>query len=279
MAVGDFNGDGKPDLVTSNSFARSLSVFLGNGDGTFGPQTNLPMPGRTESVIAADFNGDGKLDLAAPNFEPAPYTVSIFLGNGDGTFGPRNDFPTGDVPYIVVADDFNHDGKLDLAINGQFGGISLLLGNGDGTFGPMALLPTYGTQSSALISVDLNADGRPDLMSTVSSTANLLSILLNNGNATFNLLPSYTLSGAFRLSSGDFNADGKTDLAVARYVDAKISILLGNGDGTFSSTPEFDTGLGPEFVITGDFNGDGKPDLATANLDAGTISIFLNTSH
>ena len=113
----------------------------------------------------------------------------------------------------------------------------------------------------------------------MSSTANLISILLNNGNSTFTLLPPYTLSGAFRLSTGDFNADGKSDLAIARYVDSKVSILLGNGDGTFSSSPEFATDTGPDFIITGDFNGDGKPDLATANLDAGTISIFLNTSH
>jgi hypothetical protein len=92
-------------LVTADSFRRSVSVFLGKGDGTFADPSAIALPGRIESVIAADFDGDGRLDLAAPDFEPQPYAVSILLGNGDGTFGPNTEYPTLDVPFVVIADD------------------------------------------------------------------------------------------------------------------------------------------------------------------------------
>jgi len=128
--------------VVANSFSRSVSVFLATGSGNFGPESDISLPGRIESVLLADFNGDGKIDIAAPDFESAPqYAVSILLGNGDGTFGANTEYPTLDVPFVVVADDFNSDGKLDLAVNGQFGGVSVLLGNGDGTFSPKRTHP------------------------------------------------------------------------------------------------------------------------------------------
>src|SRR5205823_1483468 len=135
IAAADLNGDGFADLVIANGFSRSVSIFLAVGDGTFGPRSDISLLGDIESVLLFDFNGDGKLDLAAPNFQYAPQmSISILMGNGDGTFGPNVEYPTLNTPYVVVADDFNKDGNLDLAINGQFGGISVLLGNGDGTF-------------------------------------------------------------------------------------------------------------------------------------------------
>src|SRR2546429_708829 len=127
IAAGDLNGDGFADLVIANGYSRSVSVFLANGDGTFGPRSDISLPGRIESILLADFNADGKPDLAAPDFEFAPQmSISILLGNGDGTFGPNVEYPTLNTPYVVVADDFNKDGNLDLAINGQFGGPATL---------------------------------------------------------------------------------------------------------------------------------------------------------
>ena len=278
LITADLNQDNKPDLVVANGFGRSISVLLGNGDGTFGTSNVIPLPGRIESVIAADFNGDGKLDLAAPDFEPQPYAVSILLGNGDGTFGPNTDFPTLDVPYVVIADDFNHDGKLDLAVNGQFGGVSVLLGNGDGTFQPKVDSSTGFAQSSHIASGDFNNDGKPDLVVT-NNADDSVSILLGNNDGTFTLQPSIALPVTpFRVLVRDVDRDGKLDLVVVRRNSATLSILTGKGDGTFGSPTDFSTGLGPQFVVVNDLNGDGKPDLVTPNEDDGTITVLLNTS-
>jgi hypothetical protein len=279
-ATGDFNQDASQDLAVVNSYARAISVFLGNGDGTFGPKTDIALPGRNESIVAADFNRDGKLDLAAPNFEPAPYTVSVLLGNGDGTFGPHLEYATGDVPFVLATNDFNGDGNVDLGMNGQFGGVTVLLGNGDGTFGPKTVLPPLGYTSSHLIAKDFNDDGKSDLamVNQDPSTENFVSVFLGDVSGTFVALPPSTMNNAFRLASADFDTDGIPDLAVTTSTPAAVFVLLGKGDGTFAAPIQFDTGLWPYFVVSEDLNGDGKPDLATANSSSGTISILLNTS-
>ena len=281
LTNGDLNLDRRPDVVVANGFSGSVSFFQGIGDGTFGARTDLFTAGRTESVItaiAADFNLDGKPDLAATNFEPAPYSVSVFLGDGMGGFGPRNDFLTLPVPFVVIKDDFNADGKPDLAINGHFGGVSVLLGNGDGTFQPKKDSPTGFFQSSSLVAGDINGDGKSDIAVT-NNADNSVSILLGNGDGTFNLQPPLATDlTPFRVLMGDFNADGILDVAVGIRNSAEVSIFLGNGDATFHPKMDFQTGAGVQGLVAQDFNGDGKLDLVTANFDAGTISILLNTS-
>ncbi len=282
LITADLNHDNRPDLVIANGFGRSISVLLGNGDGTFGTSNVVPLPGRIESVIAGDFNGDGKLDLAAPNFEPQPYTVSILLGNGDGTFGPSTEYPTLDVPFIVIADDFNHDGKLDLALNTDQGTVSVigsvLLGNGDGTFQPRKDFATGFMQSADLASGDFNSDGKTDLV-VANNADDSVSILLGSGDGTFTPQSSIALPVTpFRLVTRDVDGDGKMDLVVARRNSATVSILVGKGDGTFGAPADFDTGLGPQFVVVNDLNGDSKLDPVTANTDDGTVSILLNTT-
>lgn len=135
QAVGDFNGDGHADLAVINQNSNTVSVLLGNGNGSFGPKTDYATGITPTSVVAGDFNGDGKLDLAAANF--GSKSVSILLGNGDGTFKPRTDIALTTAPVSLAAGDFSGDGKLDLAVatedlSNDY--VNILRGNGDGTF-------------------------------------------------------------------------------------------------------------------------------------------------
>src|SRR5262249_31065027 len=146
VAVADLRGDGIQDLVVANSGTPgsgadgSVSVFLGNGDGTFQPAQNFSAGARPQSVAVGGLRGDGSLDLAVANAGDSVghgEGVSVLLGNGDGTFGPAQAFGTGKTPDSVAVGDFNGDGHLDLAVaNGSSGTVSVLLGNGDGAFGP-----------------------------------------------------------------------------------------------------------------------------------------------
>ena len=172
VAVGDFNGDGKQDLVTANQTSSDVSILLGDGAGNFSGPTNFAAGGNSISVAVGDFNGDGKQDLAVAN-SIHPGTVSILLGDGTGNFSARTNFATGDDPISVVVGDFNGDGKQDLAVanSGEFTGnpnVSILLGDGAGNFSA----PTNFSAGDSPYSVavgDFNGDGNQDLAVTNSA--------------------------------------------------------------------------------------------------------------
>ena len=163
------------------------------------------------TVATGDFNGDGNLDLVVANSAwSCPHgTVSILLGNGDGTFRPRTDFATGEVPIALVPGDFNRDGSLDLAVvNSLDGTVSILIGNGDGTFAPQVAFAT-GRAPSGISARDFNADGKLDL-AVANAQDNNVSILLGNGDGTFQAHVDYAAGpGAAGITADDFNGDGK----------------------------------------------------------------------
>src|ERR1700691_4998947 len=138
VAVGDFNGDGRLDVVTGNTFstADTVSVLLGNADGTFAPHVDYPAGGAPTSVAVGDFNGDGKLDIAVL-YGSSNASVGILLGHGDGTFKPVMSTTAGPGGTSFSVGDFDGDGKLDVAIADDLtNNVDVMLGKGNGSFNP-----------------------------------------------------------------------------------------------------------------------------------------------
>jgi hypothetical protein len=238
VAVGDFNGDGKQDLVVTDAATNGVSVLLGNGDGSFQAAQGFAAGYSPDFVAVADVNGDGKPDLVVADAGGYGHSggVSVLLGNGDGTFQAPRTFGAGLHPISVAVADFNGDGKPDLAVANLGGGVSVLLGNGDGTFQAAQNFAAGSAPESVAVG-DFNGDGKSDLVVANNSSSNV-SVLLGNGDGTFQAAQSFTTgSGPFSVAVGDFNGDGKLDLAVTN-VGAGVSVLLGNGDGTFQTPPE-----------------------------------------
>ena len=273
VQVGDFNGDGIPDLAVASSNPAGITIYLGNGDGTFTVGTTLQT--YDFSLVVADFNGDGIQDIAALN--NVGYSGAVFLGKGDGTFAaPISLLQDTGGPFSMVSGDFNNDGIPDLALaNESAGTATILLGKGDGTFTAAPTL-SIGPNPRTVVTGDFNGDGNADLAFSTGGTGSV-TIMLGNGDGTFtNAASPNTSSNPVTLVVGDFDGDGKLDLAVANNGFNTISILLGNGDGTFrtlSTTPS--TGSTPIDMTVGDFNGDGKADLAVANESSNTITMLL----
>ena len=273
VTVADFNGDGFPDLVTADTSDDTVSVLLGNGDGSFRPALRFQTGRSPESVCVSDFNGDGILDLAVANTQDS--TVSILLGNGDGTFQAQSTLASGNAPVSIVVGDFNADGIADLAIaDTNDADVSVMLGNGDGTF-QTRLTFAAGSNPQHLVAADLNRDGVVDL-AVVNSRDNTVSILLGNDDGTFQgQLVSSTGSGPYCIAVGDFNRDGLVDLAICNRYSGTVSLLIGNGDGTFQTGSSIQTGRSPVSLAVGDFDGDGHLDLVVTNQFDFDISVLL----
>jgi hypothetical protein len=272
VTVADFNGDGFPDLVTADLSDDTISVLLGNGDGSFRPALKFQTGRSPEAVGASDFNGDGILDLAVANTQDS--TVSILLGNGDGTFRAQRPLAGGNAPVSIVIGDFNADGIADLATaDTNDSDVSVLLGNGDGTF-QTRMTFAAGNNPQHLIAADLNSDGVVDL-AVVNTRDDTVSILLGNGDGTFrSQLTFSTGAGPYSIAVGDFNRDGLADLAVCNRYSGTVSLLIGNGDGTFHPGSSIQTGRSPMSLAVGDFDGNGLLDLVVTNLFDLDISVL-----
>jgi hypothetical protein len=176
LAVGDLNGDSRPDIVVTYPLANSVSVLLNTGSGAFGTAQTYAVGGEPTGVAVGDVSGDGKLDIVTAN---ANGTVSVLVGQGNGTFGAALSYAIGGPANSVALGDFNHDGHLDIAATGSTE-MDVLLNTGTGTF---AAYQKVGRAGSAVVAADFNGDGYPDLAEIGASQASI-DVLLNDTDWT-----------------------------------------------------------------------------------------------
>lgn len=282
VAIGDFNGDGKQDIVATDFRNDVVGSWLGDGTGNFTVKSVFVAGLQPVSIAISDFNGDGKQDLAVANSgynSNFQFYVSILFGDGTGDFGSKRDLYAGYLcadPVSVAIGDFNGDMKFDISIAHRCPGtISIWLGDGTGNFVARSALAT-GAQPEYIVIGDFNDDMKQDL-ATSNRLDSTVSVFLGNGSGGFGTKNDFSVgSDPYSVATADFNIDGKQDLVTANSSDDTISILRGYGNGNFGLKEDFAAGDRPNTVAVGDFNGDGKPDLAVLNIGSNNVSIFLN---
>lgn len=235
----DSDGTGFLDLAVANQNDNSISIFQGNGDGTFAAPALIQLPaGFSPAALAAtDLNADGHVDLVVA--DQGHNTISVFLGNGDGTFQDRIDYPTGGAPVSVAFGDFNSDGAEDIAVANNAGNS----------------VTVYYNQLSTTTSTPL---GRFAAGTTRDFAA---------GN------------GPTSVVGADFNADGLADIAVSDKTDNAVTVLLNGGSELFTALPEIPVGTAPASIATADFNADGLPDAATADSGSAQATVIINSTN
>jgi len=304
VAAGDFNSDGKVDLVvTLNSPQFSLALLTGTGTGTFNAPTFFPNTSGFDSpaIAATDLNGDGRLDLVVMHTIScftapcrAARSITILLGNGNGTFQTPSEIDVGTGPMAMAVADLNRDGIKDVAIGGGNTELSILLGVGNGTFTrqPVVTLVPGGDLFSACNDIgvgDLNRDGIQDLVVPLGN-GNGNAILIGNGNGMFQVRSRIQIdetSAPLHVAVADFNRDGFLDIArtMGDGTNGLLQILRGNGDGTFQApnrylVPPPVSSRGGIMILAGDWNADAKPDIAFVEGGAGAplIDVLTNTT-
>jgi hypothetical protein len=289
LVAGDFNGDGRLDLATLNGF-NDISVLLGNGDGTFRAQETIATGSFPIPLVAGDFNGDGRLDLATGNYgdvgDPIRRrSISVWLGNGDGTFQPAQKYPLGQggyapSPVALVVGDFNGDGRLDLAVvdrgalaYGYGTGVGVLLGNGGGTFTDPGQLVT--TPRATPLEADVNGDGTDDVL-VVDGAGNILYRRGIPGQpGAFD--PPITVNPGFP-SRDIVWVPNTLEGPLLASVDAKDNAISSYAwrDGGFIRVGSLTTGRLPAQIVAADLSRDGWDDLVVRNAGDGTLSVFRN---
>ena len=291
VAVADFNGDGKPDIATEGYFNNELRILLNNsipGENSIAFQSSFSA-GSTGihplSLVAGDLNRDGIVDIATAN--AGANNVSVFFGNGNGTFKTPTTFATGLYPRDIAFADINGDGKLDVITTNNDGNTITILRNNTSTGATVpnfvARTITTGTSPEAISIADINSDGKLDIV-TIShyGTEQNINVHINSGtmgSLTITFATKTTIaipSGNGDITIGDVNYDGKMDIVTA--TNGKTSLFLGNGNGSFQASTSYAIGNNPRSVALGDINHDNRIDMITANDTDSTLSVLINTS-
>ncbi len=257
--VGDFNNDGRPDVIVTNSGSATVSTLLGNGDGTFQAPVSSPTGLSPQAIIAADFNGDGRLDVATSQGGSG---LDVLYGNGDGTFQAPIVIPTGAYLNHLAEGDIDGNGTPDIVGSSTGYGGTIFVYKDLGGIYSAAGSYSGGLGAFDVDLADFNHDGKLDLVEANTLT-NDVRTYQGNGDGTFGVGRSFsTGTGVTRLALGDFNRDGNPDIVAA---GSTMSVLLGNPDGTFQAPSLYPGLTGQTDMQAADFNGDGNLDLIESN--------------
>jgi hypothetical protein len=298
LVVADVNGDAKPDTILIAD-ASAVSVGLGNGDGSFRPAAKYPTAKGSNEAAVADVNDDGKVDVVTAGFYLGRGgAVSVLLGDGDGTFRAPVDYTLGDFAIAVAIGDVNGDGKVDIA-TAETSGISVLLGKGDGKFRTAVSYPAGGAVPWSIALVDLNRDGKADVIATNSgslrSQSNNVAVLLARPDGGLNRPTNYA-AGPCRwtdndpdgilepacdaiVAIGDLDGDRNPDLAATNENTGQVWVLHGTSSGRLTRIHAYRAGeSGSQDVRIADVSNDHRPDLlVTSYAGPGSLSILVAT--
>lgn len=278
ITVNDFNNDGNIDVAVANNSSANISVRLGNGDGTFGVNTNFATSSGGPFNIKSGFiNSDANVDIVVSNSTGG--TVSVFSGDGFGSFAATDNYSTGTGPNMVAIVDMDENGSNDIVVvNNSENTVSILKGTGSDAAGTVLMaqvkFPVIGTPQT-FEEGDYNEDGHFDLAIPPVVGTRLL-VMPGDGNGNLNTGANITTdSGPNGIAMGEFNGDANSDLVVANRTSNTISFFAGNGDGTYAVGVDFADVTAPTGIIAVDVNGDGDLDVVTANASSNTIGVLL----
>ena len=264
IVASDFDYDGNIDLAVANNGERTVSVLVGNGNGTFKPQVKYNLRYQPWKIVLL---GN---DILTAN---ANYNNLTHLGNQNGIFGTINIYPTQRSPFDVTVGDFNNDGLLDIVAVASFdNGIAFHNGLNYSNYRFMPI----GIDERAIVSCDWNDDGNLDIALTSGGLDDLI-VAFGDGNGSFNNLVKYHAGhGVASALNVDINNDSLEDIATANYNGNSVSIFKNIGNGVFQHDGNYSTDWQTRNVRKGDFNNDGYLDLVTANITGGTASVLIN---
>ena len=280
IAISDLNNDGRLDIVVANLDDDSLSILLGNGDGTLQEARDLSVGSQPKSVALADLDADGDEDiLVALGGESA---IAEFLNDGTGNFLPGNRYSVANPPNRIALGDVDGDGIDDLVATYSFDGtVSVLSGNSDGSFGASTDIDPDLDEVTSVSLADLDADSDEELiLSGYGYGVDKISVFGNGGAALSDLPDTYEIgfAGIKEFALGDLDGDGHLDLVSANADTNNSSVLSNNGDGSFAAKTDYPTSSRPVSVALGDLDSDGNLDVATANASR-SVSVLLGTGN